>query len=145
MPDDDLPLLRSGAGRLGLALSTAQFDALRRYAELLLEANQRVNLTGAKDLAELEVRHLLDSLSVAPYLPPPWREEEEAPIPLATDRPPTQTCPARTFPATVCPGETSMRVSPAMRPSVSVPAIGSRPDVSLMISVPWPGVETSRR
>lgn len=81
MPDDDLPLLRSGAGRLGLALSTAQFDALRRYAELLLEANQRVNLTGAKDLAELEVRHLLDSLSVAPYLPPPWREEEEAPIP----------------------------------------------------------------
>jgi 16S rRNA (guanine527-N7)-methyltransferase len=64
-----LPLLRSGAGRLGLGLTEEQCALLLRYAELLLDYNQRVNLTGAKDLAELEVRHLLDSLTVAPHLP----------------------------------------------------------------------------
>ena len=64
-----LPLLRAGAGRLGLAITEDMFALLQRYAELLLDYNQRVNLTGAKDLAELEVRHLLDSLTVARHLP----------------------------------------------------------------------------
>jgi 16S rRNA (guanine527-N7)-methyltransferase len=65
----DLPLLRAGATRLGLRPTEDQFALLLRYAELLLDYNQRVNLTGAQDLAELEVRHLLDSLTVAPHLP----------------------------------------------------------------------------
>lgn len=65
----DLPLLRAGAARLGLRPTEDQFALLLRYAELLLDYNQRVNLTGAQDLAELEVRHLLDSLTVAPHLP----------------------------------------------------------------------------
>lgn len=64
-----MSILRTGAGRLGLAPSEQQFALLQRYAELLLDSNQRVNLTGAHDLAELEVRHLLDSLTVAPHLP----------------------------------------------------------------------------
>jgi 16S rRNA (guanine527-N7)-methyltransferase len=64
-----LPLLRAGAGRLGLTPTGEQFALLQRYAELLLDYNQRVNLTGAKDMAELEVRHLLDSLTVAPHFP----------------------------------------------------------------------------
>lgn len=64
-----LPLLRAGARQLGLVMSDAQVGQLFDYAELLLDHNQRVNLTGAKDLEELEVRHLLDSLTVAPHLP----------------------------------------------------------------------------
>ncbi|HEV7214539.1 MAG TPA: 16S rRNA (guanine(527)-N(7))-methyltransferase RsmG, partial [Chloroflexota bacterium] len=56
-------------GQLGVVLSEGQVGLLLHYAELLLDYNQRVNLTGAKDLAELEVRHLLDSITVAPHLP----------------------------------------------------------------------------
>jgi 16S rRNA (guanine527-N7)-methyltransferase len=52
-----------------VVLSEGQVGLLLHYAELLLDYNQRVNLTGAKDLAELEVRHLLDSITVAPHLP----------------------------------------------------------------------------
>lgn len=64
-----VPLLRTGATKLGLQPSEGQYALLLRYAELLLDYNQKVNLTGAHDLEELEVRHLLDSLTVAPHLP----------------------------------------------------------------------------
>lgn len=67
--ETNLPRLRAGAERLGLVVSEAQMGLLLRYAQLLLDYNQRVNLTGARDLDELEVRHLLDSLTVAPHLP----------------------------------------------------------------------------
>lgn len=42
-------------------------EPLTRYAELLLEANRRFNLTGAKNLAEL-TPHILDSLTLRPYI-----------------------------------------------------------------------------
>ncbi len=61
--------LRAGAVRLGLSLSDASLATLRQYAELLLARNQVMNLTGASTLDELEIRHLLDSLTVAKYLP----------------------------------------------------------------------------
>lgn len=69
MTGESLALLRAGAARLGLTPSEEQFAHIERYAVALLDYNRRVNLTGAKDMAELEVRHLLDSLTVAPYLP----------------------------------------------------------------------------
>jgi len=69
MSDAALPRLRAGAERLGLTLSDAQVELLRHYGERLLEHNTRINVTGAADLAELEVRHLLDSLTVVPRLP----------------------------------------------------------------------------
>jgi 16S rRNA (guanine527-N7)-methyltransferase len=52
-------------------LAPATRERLARYGELVLEANRRFNLTGAKlveDLAE----HLLDSLSVVPYVREPY-------------------------------------------------------------------------
>ena len=42
-------------------------EQLAAYGAMLLEANRRFNLTGAKSTAEL-VPHLIDSLSVAPYV-----------------------------------------------------------------------------
>ncbi len=60
--------LNDGLARLGFPLSEQQLVSLRKYADLLLQTNQRVNLTGAADLDELEVRHLLDSLTVLPHL-----------------------------------------------------------------------------
>jgi 16S rRNA (guanine527-N7)-methyltransferase len=44
---------------------------LSRYGALVLEANRRVNLTGAKS-PEALAEHLLDSLSVAPYIRAPY-------------------------------------------------------------------------
>ena len=44
---------------------------LARFGELVLEGNRRANLTGAKSPEEL-VSHLLDSLTVAPYLREPY-------------------------------------------------------------------------
>lgn len=60
------------AGELFEPLQAAGVDkplALRlaRYGELVLEANRSFNLTGAKTAADL-VPHLLDSLSVAPFV-----------------------------------------------------------------------------
>lgn len=42
-------------------------EPLTRYAELLLEANRRFNLTGAKNMAEL-TPHILDSLTLRPFI-----------------------------------------------------------------------------
>jgi 16S rRNA (guanine527-N7)-methyltransferase len=44
---------------------------LARYGAFVLDANRRFNLTGAKSPEELAV-HLLDSLTVAPYLREPY-------------------------------------------------------------------------
>lgn len=45
-------------------------DPLARYGATVLEANRRFNLTGAKSVAEF-VPHLVDSLSVAPFIDGP--------------------------------------------------------------------------
>ena len=46
---------------------------LARFGTLVLEANRRFNLTGAKDGSEL-VGHFLDSLSVAAYIREPYAD-----------------------------------------------------------------------
>lgn len=49
----------------GVALSAAQLRAFERYAELLIEANRRTNLTAITDPHEIRLKHFLDSLSCA--------------------------------------------------------------------------------
>lgn len=44
---------------------------LARYAELVLEANRQFNLTGARSTEEF-VPHILDSLTIVPYMRPPY-------------------------------------------------------------------------
>jgi len=46
-------------------------EPLGLYAGLVLEENRRFNLTGAKNPAEL-LAHLLDSLTVAPFVSTPY-------------------------------------------------------------------------
>lgn len=53
---------------LGVSLNPEQFEMLSRYAALLRKWNRSFNLVGESDLAELESRHLLDSLAISPYL-----------------------------------------------------------------------------
>jgi len=63
-----LPLLESGARRLGLDLQRGQVRLLAAFASLLLARNKRVNLTAVTDLVDVQSKHLLDSLTLAPVL-----------------------------------------------------------------------------
>ncbi|HLW36887.1 MAG TPA: 16S rRNA (guanine(527)-N(7))-methyltransferase RsmG [Candidatus Eremiobacteraceae bacterium] len=56
-------LLEQGLRRLNLPGDASARERLIRFGELVLDANRSTNLTGAKDLAELVTRHLLDSLA----------------------------------------------------------------------------------
>lgn len=55
----------------GAQLAAATRAQVARYGELVLEANRRFNLTGAKQAEDL-AEHLLDSLSVVPYVREPY-------------------------------------------------------------------------
>ncbi len=54
-----------GAQRLGLAFGEEQQRLFEIYYEELTAWNRRVNLTGIVDYEEVQVRHFLDSLTVA--------------------------------------------------------------------------------
>jgi len=60
--------LQSGCVQLGLKLDEQQFDALLAYLDLLLKWNKAYNLTAVRDVSQMVMRHLLDSLAVAPLL-----------------------------------------------------------------------------
>lgn len=64
----DLTLLRTAAARLGEELTPEAERAFRRYAELLLEWNQRINLTGLDDWSEIQRRLLVESLGLLPWV-----------------------------------------------------------------------------
>ena len=69
MPADPLEkILVVGAKEQGIALEPAQTAALLRLIAELREWNQRFNLTGITDPVDMVRKHLLDSLSVQPYL-----------------------------------------------------------------------------
>jgi len=60
---DDLTPLVDGAAALGVSLDDSQLDQFRRFRDLLLDTNTRVNLTAITDPAEVVTRHFLDSLT----------------------------------------------------------------------------------
>lgn len=68
-----LRTLVEGAQRLGIPLSPQQEEAFRLYWDLLRRWNSRVNLTSARALERAETVHFLDSLTLAPALPPAVR------------------------------------------------------------------------
>ncbi len=56
--------------RAGIALTDAQTNALERYLDLLLEMNQRMNLTRITDRTEAQIQHVGDALTLLPFLGP---------------------------------------------------------------------------
>ena len=62
------PEFRPALDLLGLEIPTTVLERLARYLDLLLSANQTMNLTAVRDPAEAWMRHLLDSLSLLPFL-----------------------------------------------------------------------------
>jgi 16S rRNA (guanine527-N7)-methyltransferase len=63
------PLWSDLAARAGLSLSDAQHALLSKYLDLLIAANERMNLTRITDRAAAELQHVGDALTVLPHLP----------------------------------------------------------------------------
>jgi 16S rRNA (guanine527-N7)-methyltransferase len=66
--NDELALLIDGARRLDAAMDAPQAEALLRLVDELERANAEFNLTAIRDRPGMLVKHVLDSLSVQPYL-----------------------------------------------------------------------------
>ncbi|AXO90678.1 16S rRNA (guanine(527)-N(7))-methyltransferase RsmG [Pseudomonas parafulva] len=60
--------LSTGARQLGVELSQQQHAQLLAYLALLIKWNKAYNLTAVRDPDEMVSRHLLDSLSVMPFI-----------------------------------------------------------------------------
>ncbi|WP_346841387.1 16S rRNA (guanine(527)-N(7))-methyltransferase RsmG [Metapseudomonas otitidis] len=60
--------LTQGAATLGVALDSRQHELLMGYLALLIKWNKAYNLTAVRNPDEMVSRHLLDSLSVVPFV-----------------------------------------------------------------------------
>lgn len=69
-PPLDHARLQAGARELSIELSDEMLEAFDRYAALLRSWNTRMNLVSKASLAQIESRHLLDSLTAALVLGP---------------------------------------------------------------------------
>lgn len=55
--------LIEGVEKLNISLTEDQLDEFKRYKELLLEWNQKINITAITDEKEVDIKHFLDSLT----------------------------------------------------------------------------------
>ena len=65
----DIAFLIETAGAAGLSVNADQAARLDTYATLLVEWNERINLTAITDPRGIVVRHFVDSLTLLPHLP----------------------------------------------------------------------------
>jgi 16S rRNA (guanine527-N7)-methyltransferase len=66
--ESELELLAAGARELGIALTESGSDALLKLVDELELGNAQFNLTAIRDRLGMLRKHVLDSLSVEPYL-----------------------------------------------------------------------------
>ncbi|MFQ3229464.1 16S rRNA (guanine(527)-N(7))-methyltransferase RsmG [Reinekea sp.] len=62
--------LERGLKVLDIDLSSVQIDRLLAYHQMLVKWNKAYNLTSVRDPAQMIARHLLDSLSIVPFVKP---------------------------------------------------------------------------
>lgn len=68
MPEDVQVLLAEGIAELSIELDVATQTKLLEFVHLLAKWNQAYNLTAVRQPDQMVIRHLLDSLVIAPYL-----------------------------------------------------------------------------
>jgi 16S rRNA (guanine527-N7)-methyltransferase len=61
-------LLSEGAAAFSVDLAAEQTARLMKYKELLLEWNNKINLTAIEEDRDIIVKHFIDSFSILPYL-----------------------------------------------------------------------------
>lgn len=62
---NEISTLINGVEELELSLDERQFLEFKKYKELLLEWNQKINITAITDGEEVDIKHFLDSLTPA--------------------------------------------------------------------------------
>lgn len=62
-------LLVKGASELGVRLKPREVLLFERYLSVLLEFNEKTNLTAIRDQRGVIIKHFLDSLAIIPFLP----------------------------------------------------------------------------
>ncbi len=60
--------LHTNAQTMGVVLDATQVDVLLRYAELIAKWNKTYNLTAISNPRDILTHHILDSLSIIPFL-----------------------------------------------------------------------------
>lgn len=70
----ELTLLAEGCAQLGLPLTERQLAHFALFYQELVTWNEKFNLTGITDLAEVQTKHFLDSLVALPLLAELWGE-----------------------------------------------------------------------
>lgn len=66
--DPKLNLLTGWLGANSISITDDQISGLYNYMTEILRINEYINLTAIKDPTEFEIKHILDSLSVLPFL-----------------------------------------------------------------------------
>ena len=69
-PGNDRDRLAAGLSQMAIRFDEHQLDRLMAYGALLRKWNRTYNLVAAGDLENLVTRHLLDSLSILPFVLP---------------------------------------------------------------------------
>ena len=64
------------ADQSGLELTKEQLFQFKTYQDLLIDWNQRVNLTAITDPGEIALKHFADSLSVLPFLTEAFKKSD---------------------------------------------------------------------
>mgnify|MGYP003652108206 FL=1 len=60
--------LSEAGSKIGIVISSEQNEQLIQYLELLIKWNKAYNLTAIRDPEEMFIKHLVDSLSMAPFI-----------------------------------------------------------------------------
>lgn len=69
MDDKYKKLLLESSSVFNITLSKQQEEMFFLYADLLVEWNEKINLTAITDEEGIVIKHFLDSLSIIPYIP----------------------------------------------------------------------------
>lgn len=64
----NIDLLNNSATAFGINLSSQQLKKFDLYYELLIEWNEKINLTAITDYDEVVIKHFLDSISIIKYI-----------------------------------------------------------------------------
>lgn len=67
--EQNMVLLKESAENYGLILTHEKLEKYSQYADLLVEWNEKINLTAITDPEGIVIKHFVDSLSILPLIP----------------------------------------------------------------------------
>lgn len=68
-------MLQEGAAQFGVSLDQPEITAFSTYKSMILEWNQKINLTAIEDERDIIVKHFIDSISILPFIRKAYKME----------------------------------------------------------------------